>query len=1447
MKSFGTVLREGGRFGLIAALTGPVLATRTAAAAAPVVDELVARSARKAGETARTLAHTAVRAGRVAQNAGGARSPVWQAGRRVQVPVRPGESEGPVTPGAGRALAAEAAALATVAGAYWDAGLGSVVAHLAEDAVADEVTGWIGDRAGRHGLAPAEPVEAGPAHPGDVSGVRTAVLALVMDGAGLGIALGTRAMRARRAHEWIRAVVSSAREHPAARAVLNERFGWYTAELTRAAANAAVRGLSQEPAELALDAVLRTGQLAEAVARAMAFDAAHDELCAPDRPSLGVTPDARRVQVPVEDYAGGAVRGGLLGTLAELVLTRDLGKAANAALAVSPLPARYAHTAFHSAMGLALAREGVLVRAPDRVKSLDAVDTVVLHLSALCDEAGLDPYAEAVFEAARGLEARVVVFGAGAGERLGEYAALADDVLPSSSSDSEESFCELVSHLRDAGRVVLTVARPSAAARPGSDEVAGLLAGDVCVALADRGAPVLWGADLLARHGLAGVWRVLVAAAAARGNGRRATGLATASAVIGGLALMAGSGRRRRPLLPRLPRLDPVALGGIGGLALGWGSALRTAVIRPPAPRPRIAWHELSVEEVTARLRENSAPPTPLDAAARRVRARAKALADHPVAAPARVGAGLAADVAAELDDPLTPVLALGAVASAVVGSPVDAGLVAAAMGLNALVGGTQRFRGRRALAKLREDERQKARKVLAAKSGTVTTDARELVPGDVIEVRTGDVVPADARLCDLADLEVDESALTGESLPVTKGLDPAPGAPVAERSCLVFAGTTVVGGEGRAIVVATGERTVSGRAAGLAARAPGAAGIQARLHHLTRRALPLTLLGGALVTGLSAVRGRPLRRAVAGGVAIAVAAVPEGLPLVATVAQRAAARRLSRFGVLVRTPRALEALGRLDVVCFDKTGTLTQNRLRVAVVTTSDGEPVETHDGAPALTAAARACPGADGGPAAHAHATDRAVLDAAGPDPGWSEVDGQPFEASRGYSAAVGRDETGRTTLVVKGAPETVLPACRAGRDVAGAEESLADAGLRVIAVAAREITGEAPVLGNGNDEKVLTGLDFLGFVGLSDTPRETAAPLVGGLRDVGVTPVMLTGDHPHTALAIAKSLGWPEDTAVLTGDRLAGLDRTRRAAALGGAGVIARVAPEQKLQVVEALREAGRVTAMVGDGTNDAAAIRAADVGVGVRARSSTAARTAADLALTEDDLTVLLEAVAEGRSLWRSVSDAVVILVGGNAGEVGFSVLGTLLSGDSPLGTRQLLLVNLLTDLFPAMAVAVTRPDEEEREPAAGLGGSLTRDITVRGVTTGIGATTAWLLGRVTPGTARRTSTMALCGLVGTQLAQTLRGRWHSPLVAGTAVGSALALAAIVQTPGVSGFFGCTPLGPLGWAGVGCGVGAGALSSLLLPAGESTEQSAPERASGGGFAGKCASRFGESSSR
>ncbi|NEB22474.1 cation-translocating P-type ATPase, partial [Streptomyces coelicoflavus] len=265
-----------------------------------------------------------------------------------------------------------------------------------------------------------------------------------------------------------------------------------------------------------------------------------------------------------------------------------------------------------------------------------------------------------------------------------------------------------------------------------------------------------------------------------------------------------------------------------------------------------------------------------------------------PVLAPVRWSWQLARAVRGELDDPLTPVLAVGSAASAILGSVVDALLVVGALDLNALVGGFQRLRAERALSGLLAEQKQKARvteeqlggngEEFAAQREPWIVDAAKLHPGHVIELKADDVVPADARLLWEDGLEVDESALTGESLPVDKCVDPSPRAPVAERYCMVFEGTTVVAGRARAVVVDTGDHTEAARAVALAARTPAAAGVQARLQELTRKALPLTLAGGAAVTGLSLLRGAPIRQAVAGGVSVAVAAVPEGLPLVATV-----------------------------------------------------------------------------------------------------------------------------------------------------------------------------------------------------------------------------------------------------------------------------------------------------------------------------------------------------------------------------------------------------------------------------------------------------------------------------------------------------------------------------------------------------------------------------------
>ncbi|MFD5462332.1 HAD-IC family P-type ATPase [Kitasatospora sp. NPDC127059] len=1481
---------------------------------------------RASAREAAAVSSAAVRVGRVGVNAVTPGRGYWHAGSRVQLPLRPG-------PGA-TARTVEAAAKRVAAGltkrpdvlaAYWDGGLARLVVQMTQDAVTDRVVDRATELAAAQKLERPDEDVLEPAHPGHTGGIRSGALAVACDAVGIATAVAARTVRLKSAPHLVTAGVTLLREDPHVRTVMRRRLGRSATDLVLAGVNAAAHGIGQSPTALALDAALRLGQLTEAIARAAAFDAAHDTVCAPERLSLGGSRVARPPihRYPGEEYRDQAVTGTLLGAAGALLFTRDVHEAAEALLAGNPKAARYGPAAFAAALGTELAREGVLVRNLDRLRQLELVDTVVLHPQALRStrrtvldvspnvsewdhdrlwqaataalesgaqqpgaeqsdaqqpggqESGgqrsggeppggeveldlrpvpdqgesdtglmiassggedvgtvlvgweIDPLAEAALDAARRAGLHVVVQDDGT---LGDFAALADELV-----GTERPLAEVVRGLQRDGRVVLTVAHvPSGDAatkeelsQAGREVLAGLLRSDIAVSLTDERSAVVWGADVLLLHGLTGAWRLLAAIPAARAVGEHSKVFAEAGAALAGLMVVTRGARSKLLTFPLGFRVSPVNAAAAAALASGWRAALGVSVDRAPHPPPRVPWHALLPQEALTRLRAGAEAREPtVPAGLRTMAGRAVRL---PVFTPARLTVRLLAAVRAELRDPLTPLLLVGAVASALLGSTVDALLVVGAMAVNALVGGVQRLRAERALAGLKLGERQKARKVVDLEAGrTRTVEAGRLTPGEVIELYTGDVVPADARLLEAEDLEVDESSLTGESLPTGKQVDATPQAPVAERHCMVFEGTTVVAGHGRAVVAGTGDQTEAGRAAQLASRAQQAPGVQARLHELTSETLPFTLLGGAAVTGLSLLRGRPVRQAVRGGLAVAVAAVPEGLPLVATVAQLAATRRLSRIGILVRTPRALEALGRMDTVCFDKTGTLTANRLHVDRVATADGaeHPADAADAAPVLQAAALTCRTPEAEAGVHAHSTDEAILVAAPPGSPWTPGAVQPFEASRGYAAAVGTGADGAEFLLVKGAPEVVLPACENARGDAAAQSLAAD-GLRVLAVASARL---------GPDDEASealarppAGMELLGFVGLADTPRPSSAPLVADLREAGVRPVMLTGDHPRTARAVAVQLGWPDDVVVVTGDELAARDRAGRTRLLREAGVVARVAPEQKLHVVEALQEAGQVVAMVGDGANDAAAIRAADVGIGIAARGSAAARNAADLVITSDDLSMLVAAVAEGRALWRSVADAISVLIGGNAGEIGFSVLGTLLSGSSPLSTRQILLVNLLTDMFPAMAVSVTPRDEtlDERPDGgsalgdsapvglAALGDPLTRQIRHRGIVTTLGASTAWLIGTITPGSARRTSTMALCGVVGAQLAQTLAGRRHSPLVLVTVLGSAAVLVGLIETPLVSRFFGCTPLGPVAWAGVATAIAVAAWAPRVMP--------------------------------
>jgi magnesium-transporting ATPase (P-type) len=552
------------------------------------------------------------------------------------------------------------------------------------------------------------------------------------------------------------------------------------------------------------------------------------------------------------------------------------------------------------------------------------------------------------------------------------------------------------------------------------------------------------------------------------------------------------------------------------------------------------------------------------------------------------------------------------------------------------------------------------------------------------------------------------------------------------------------------------------------------------------------------------------LREAVSSAVTLIVAAIPEGLPLVATLAQLAAARRLTGESVLIRNPHSVEALARLNVVCFDKTGTLSENRLKVKVVRPTTGfTPGQVLDAA-LSTSYTRHTHRVD-------HATDDAIHravddpsvrgDGSQPQPRLRRDAFLPFQSGRPFAAAlVG------SRLTIKGSPEVLSSAlCHDDEPLTQQIDEMAANGLRVLAVAERNLSPDQAVAAAADPDflEILctSELTPIGLLGLADTPRPMARAVLKELADRDIGVLLVTGDHPATAAVIAQELGI-EATAeqVITGSDWEAMSADQRAETVASRRVFARMTPEHKIDVVQTLERAGLVTAMVGDGVNDAAAIRAASVGIGVAARGSDAARTAADVVLLDERIEALLDALDEGQQLWRRVQSAVSMLLGGNLGEVCFALITTILTGRSVLNARQMLLVNMLTDALPAAALAVspqTSTAEVDRDEAA-----MWRAIGIRGASTTFGATLGWSMASVT-GTPRRAGTVALIALVSTQLAQTLVDS-HGPLVVVTTVGSLGMLAVVVTAPGLSHVFGCTPVGPFAW---GQGLLAAAVASSV----------------------------------
>lgn len=725
--------------------------------------------------------------------------------------------------------------------------------------------------------------------------------------------------------------------------------------------------------------------------------------------------------------------------------------------------------------------------------------------------------------------------------------------------------------------------------------------------------------------------------------------------------------------------------------------------------------------------------------------------------------------------------LLAAALVAAFTGEWADAAAILAIVILNALLGFFQQRKAERALAALRKLSAPLVKVVRDGKAQVLP--AHELVPGDRIELEAGDAVPADARLLKGFGFQTQEAALTGESLPVGKdpGIVLEEDAPLGDRRNMTYLGTAVAAGKASALVVATGMNTELGRIAGmLQGPAPRPTPLQVRLAQLGRFLVYLCLALVGAVALLELARGVPPAEVFRLAVSLAVAAVPEGLPAVVTIALALGVQRMAKRQALIRKLASVETLGSVTVICTDKTGTLTRNEMTVREVYTggtryevtgvgyaSHGEflterqprapraevaalrslyglgrsalhesasPVTEPDLSQALLIGvrcnhARVGPTADGSWQAVGDPTEAALLVVArkggveaGTGDGHHVLCEIPFDSARKAMSVVVREPSGAVMMYTKGAPEVVLGKCatlrRDGQTVpltsadraavvqAGAE--MAGRALRVLAVAYR------PCSAAGDDWTQEEGLVFAGLIGMMDPPREEVKAAVSKCHEAGIRPVMITGDHPETALAVARELHLTDGSGrVVTGRELDAMSDEELARQVEHVAVYARVSAEHKLRVVRAWQSCGHVVAMTGDGVNDSPAVKQADIGVAMGVTGTDVTKEASAMVLLDDNFATIVNAVEEGRGIYANVQKFVHYLLAGNAGKLLFVFAAALLGWPVPLLAVQILWLNLVTDGLPALALgvepaergAMRRKPRRPGEPLLGWGRAL----------------------------------------------------------------------------------------------------------------------------------------------
>lgn len=764
------------------------------------------------------------------------------------------------------------------------------------------------------------------------------------------------------------------------------------------------------------------------------------------------------------------------------------------------------------------------------------------------------------------------------------------------------------------------------------------------------------------------------------------------------------------------------------------------------------SWHTLESGKVLSLLESSPAGLSGAEAARRLVRYGPNELEPPRSVSPWSV-------LVRQFRNVLILILLASTLLSAFLGHAMEAAAIAVIVLFAVLLGFIQEFRAERALEALRLMAAPDA--VLIRDGHQVTAPARLLVPGDLLLLRPGDRVAADLRLVEAVNLQMDEAALTGESGAVEKDAAPLadPDAPLADRRCLAYAGTVVTNGRGVGVVVATAMGTEFGAIARmLTGIETGRTPLQENLDRVGNLLARAALAVVAAIVVLGLWRGEPLVAMLLFGVALGVAAVPEALPAVVTISLALGVQRMVRRHALMRRLAAVETLGSTTVICSDKTGTLTRDEMTVRSfyaagrwydVTGSgyalDGEFLsEGRVGAPSaelaelLRVGVLACDArllldeatgryrVQGDPTEGALvvAASKAGLDRDELHARYLRVDEIPFTSERKCMTTINRD--GETLVAcVKGAPEVVLAACTRELTREGerpldepsllrhldAARGMAERALRVLAVARKHVTGRS---------EAESGLTFLGLVGMIDPPRGEAREAIATCNEAGIITVMITGDHPVTAAAVARELGLIADGRVVTGAELSAMDDELLERSVEEIRVYARVSPAHKLRVVSALQKRGHVVAMTGDGVNDAPALKKADIGIAMGITGTEVSKEAAAMMLTDDNFASIVAAVEEGRGIFDNIRKYLMYLLSSNIGEIGL-MAGAMLAGyPLPLSAVQILYVNLATDGLPALALAVdpAEADIMRRPPRDASGGIFSRGVVALIVAGGI---------------------------------------------------------------------------------------------------------------------------------